>query len=43
MSTARINDVDGADQVFCGLTPTEQFSGLPGNVLVHGNVQVRGS
>ncbi|HSA57338.1 MAG TPA: hypothetical protein VLE53_16625 [Gemmatimonadaceae bacterium] len=42
MSTARINDAAGQDQVFCGLTPDEQFSGLPGNVLVHGNVQVRG-
>ena len=40
MSTARINDAAGQDQVFCGLKPTEQFSGLPGNVLVHGNVQV---
>jgi hypothetical protein len=41
MSTARINDVAGEDQRFCSLTPNEQFSGLPGNVLVHGNVQVR--
>lgn len=41
MSTARINDALGQDQVFCGLQPTEQFSGLPGNVLLHGNVQVR--
>ncbi|HEX6315356.1 MAG TPA: hypothetical protein VFZ73_10880 [Gemmatimonadaceae bacterium] len=41
MSTARINDAAGEDQRFCSLTPTEQFSGLPGNVLVHGNVQVR--
>ena len=42
MSTARINDAAGEDRRFCGLTPDEQFSGLPGNVLVHGNVQVRG-
>lgn len=41
MSTARINDALGEDRRFCSLTPTEQFSGLPGNVLVHGNVQVR--
>jgi hypothetical protein len=41
MSTARINDALGEDQRFCGLKPNEQFSGLPGNVLVHGNVQVR--
>jgi hypothetical protein len=41
MSTARINDAPGEDQRFCGLMPNEQFSGLPGNVLVHGNVQVR--
>jgi hypothetical protein len=41
MSTARINDAVGEDQRFCGLTPSEQFSGLPGNPLVHGNVQVR--
>lgn len=41
MSTARINDAAGEDQRFCSLTPTEQFSGLPGNVLLHGNVQVR--
>ena len=41
MSTARINDALGQDQVFCGLKPSEQFSGLPGNPLVHGNVQVR--
>ena len=42
MSTARINDAAGQDQVFCGLKPDEAFSGLPGNPLVHGNVQVRG-
>ena len=42
MSTARINDALGQDQRFCGLMPSEQFSGLPGNVLVHGNVQIRG-
>lgn len=41
MSTARINDAAGEDQRFCSLTPTEQFSGLPGNILLHGNVQVR--
>jgi hypothetical protein len=41
MSTARINDAAGQDQVFCNLQPSEQFSGLPGNVLLHGNVQVR--
>jgi hypothetical protein len=41
MSTARINDALGQDQVFCNLKPNETFSGLPGNVLVHGNVQVR--
>lgn len=40
MSTARINDALGEDRRFCGLTPTEQFSGLPGNPLIHGNVQV---
>jgi hypothetical protein len=42
MSTARINDAAGQDQVFCGLKPSESFSGLPGNTLIHGNVQVRG-
>jgi hypothetical protein len=41
MSTARINDAVGQDQVFCNLLPTEQFSGLPGNVLLHGNIQVK--
>lgn len=42
MSTARINDALGQDQVFCTLLPDEAFSRLPGNVLVHGNVQIRG-
>jgi hypothetical protein len=42
MSTARINDALGQDQVFCNLKPDQAFSGLPGNVLVHGNVQIRG-
>lgn len=42
MSTARINDVAGSDQVFCGLKPDEAFSRLPGNELIHGNVQIRG-
>lgn len=42
MSAARINDALGEDQRFCRLTPDEPFSGLPGNALVHGNVQVRG-
>lgn len=41
MSTARINDVAGADRVFCTLKPDEAFSGLPGNPIVHGNIQVR--
>lgn len=41
MSTARINDPVGEDQRFCSLMPDEAFSGLPGNVLVHGNVQVQ--
>lgn len=41
MSTARINDVVGEDQRFCSLQPDEQFSGLPGNVVLHGNVQVK--
>ena len=41
VSTARINDAAGEDQRFCSLTPDEQFSGLPGNVIRHGNVQVR--
>jgi hypothetical protein len=41
VSTARINDVPGADRQFCTLTPDEAFSGLPGNEIEHGNVQVR--
>lgn len=42
VSTARINDRPGEDQRFCSLMPDEAFSGLPGNVVEHGNVQVRG-
>jgi hypothetical protein len=42
VSTARINDRVGEDQRFCSLTPDEAFSGLPGNVILHGNVQVQG-
>lgn len=42
VSTARINDRPGEDQRFCTLMPDEAFSGLPGNVVEHGNVQVRG-
>ena len=41
VSLARINDAAGQDQVFCDLTPDEQFSGLPGRVVENGNVQVR--
>lgn len=42
VSTARINDPVGEDQRFCTLMPDEATSGLPGNVVVRGNVQVRG-
>lgn len=42
VSTARINDRPGEDQRFCSLMPDEDFSGLPGNVVEHGTVQVRG-
>jgi hypothetical protein len=42
VSVARINDRLGEDQRFCGLMPDEAFSGLPGQVVEHGNVQVRG-
>lgn len=41
VSIARINDAAGQDQVFCDLTPDEEFSGLPGVVIEKGNVQVR--
>jgi hypothetical protein len=41
VSVARINDALGQDQVFCGLTPDEDFSGLPGRAVEKGNVQVR--
>lgn len=40
VSTARINDAAGEDQRFCTLMPDEAFSGLPGNVVLGGNVQV---
>ena len=40
VSTARINDRVGEDARFCALMPDEQFSGLPGNVVLRGNVQV---
>lgn len=40
VSIARINDAPGQDQVFCDLTPDEEFSGLPGRVVENGNVQV---
>jgi hypothetical protein len=43
VSTARINDAAGEDRRFCSLTPDEAFSGLPGNVVLKGNVQVRGN
>lgn len=42
VSTARINDRPGEDQRFCSLMPDEAFSGLPGHVVEHGNVQVTG-
>jgi hypothetical protein len=42
VSTARINDPLGEDQRFCSLMPDEATSGLPGNVVLRGNVQVRG-
>jgi hypothetical protein len=42
VSTARINDAAGEDQRFCSLMPDEQTSGLPGNAVLGGNVQVRG-
>lgn len=42
VSVARINDRPGEDQRFCSLMPDEDFSGLPGRVVEHGNVQVRG-
>lgn len=42
VSTARINDRLGEDQRFCSLMPDEDFSGLPGHVVEHGNVQVQG-
>lgn len=41
VSTARINDPPGEDRRFCSLTPDAAFSGLPGNAIQHGNVQVR--
>lgn len=41
VSIARINDRLGEDQRFCSLMPDEEFSGLPGRVVEHGNVQVR--
>lgn len=41
VSSARINDAPGQDQVFCGLTPDEEFSGLPGRAVEQGNVQVQ--
>jgi hypothetical protein len=40
VSTARINDAVGEDARFCSITPDEAFSGLPGNVVQRGNVQV---
>lgn len=40
VSTARINDAAGEDARFCSITPDEAFSGLPGNVVQRGNVQV---
>ena len=42
VSTARINDVLGQDQAFCSHMPDEAASLLPGNVVEHGDVQVRG-
>lgn len=40
VSTARINDAVGQDAAFCALTPDEEFSRLPGNIVQRGNVQV---
>lgn len=41
VSAARVNDRAGEDQVFCGLTPPPEVSGLPANNIEVGNIQVR--